>query len=156
MSEIKSGIFFESVPNQQRFNKLLSRLYDVARPGAAFTEPVVSGDHTVIMAQEVTVSLGGGFGGGGGIGSGAGVEEQAVTVESDEGGGSGISVGGGGGGGGTATARPVAVITVSPNGVHVEPIVDPTKISLALFTTIGAIFMMAAKMRRLARKGSHG
>ncbi len=151
MSEIKSGVIFEAIPNQKQANKLLSRLYDVAQPNAVFSEPVVSGEHTVIMAQEVSVTLGTGYGGGGGIGTPGG---EQVHEHVDESGGGGIGIGSGGGGGGTATARPVAVITISPDGVHVEPIVDPTKISLAFFTTIGAVFMMVGRMRRMSRKGS--
>lgn len=148
MSEFKSGVIFESIPNQKEANKLLNRLYDVAQPNAVFSDPVVSGDHTVIMAQEVSVTLGTGYGGGGGISSTGEEQEHADTDESGSAG-----IGSGGGGGGTATARPVAVITISPDGVHVEPIVDPTKIGLAFFTTIGAIFMMMGRMRRLARQG---
>lgn len=40
---------------------LIDRLFSVARPGAVFGEPVTAGEHTVITASEVTVSLG--FGG---------------------------------------------------------------------------------------------
>jgi uncharacterized spore protein YtfJ len=58
------------------------------------------------------------------------------------------AVSGGGGGGGNATARPVAVIHVGPEGVDVEPVVDVTKISLAFFTMLGSIFLMARKMRK--------
>jgi hypothetical protein len=34
--------------------------------------------------------------------------------------------------------------------VRVDPVVDATKIGLALFTTLGAMFMMLSRMRRAA------
>ena len=42
--------------------------------------------------------------------------------------------------------RPVAAITIGPDGVSVEPIVDATKIAIALFTTIGAMALMFSRM----------
>jgi hypothetical protein len=45
-------------------------------------------------------------------------------------------------------ARPVAVISVGPDGVDVEPVVDVTKLGLALFTALGAMFLMFGRMRR--------
>ena len=59
-----------------------------------------------------------------------------------------IAFGSGGGGGGFVASRPVAVVEVGPHGVRVEPIVDPTKIAIAFFTTIISIFAMGAKMKR--------
>jgi hypothetical protein len=40
------------------------------------------------------------------------------------------------------------VISVGPEGVQVEPVVDPTKIALAFFTTLGSMFFMLSKMRK--------
>ena len=60
--------------------------------------------------------------------------------------GEGVGLGGGGGGGGAAMARPVAVISVGPNGVQVEPVVDPTKIAIAFFTTLGSMFFKLSRM----------
>jgi hypothetical protein len=48
--------------------------------------------------------------------------------------------------------RPVAVISVGPAGVQVEPVVDITKIGLALITALGAMFMMLRKMRQAGRR----
>jgi uncharacterized spore protein YtfJ len=64
----------------------------------------------------------------------------------------GMGVGYGGGGGGVALGRPVAAITIGPDGVSVEPIVDATKIAIALFTTIGAMALMFSRMARMSRK----
>ena len=68
------------------------------------------------------------------------------------GGGGAPGGGGGGGGGGGAQARPVATITVGPNGVHVEPIVDVTKLGVAFFTALGAIFIARSGMRKLKKQ----
>lgn len=100
--------------------KTMERLVAVAQPGTVFGEPTASGDHTVIMASEVSVAMGLGFGLGGG-------------------------------GGGVASGRPVAVISVGPDGVQVRPVVDPTKIALAALTTLGAMLMMLGRMRSASR-----
>jgi uncharacterized spore protein YtfJ len=72
----------------------------------------------------------------------------AVTDEEGEGDIESDMTGGGGGGGGTSSGRPVAVISVGPDGVEVEPIVDVTKIGLALLTTIGSMGLMFLKMKK--------
>lgn len=131
----------ESVPNQERANQLMGRLFAAAQPDGVFSEPVTQGAYTVITASELSIGLGFGFGGGASLKS-----ETEEEGESESGG----DFGSGGGGGGGATARPVAAIEIGPNGVRVEPIVDPTKISIAFFTAIGSMFMMLLKMRRMA------
>lgn len=133
MSESTKPLMWEYVPNQKRLNELVGRLFEVAKVTAVYSEPVISGDYTVITASELMVGMGAGFGGGGGTGK-----------DGEEG------SGGGGGGGGSTMARPVAVISIGPNGVQVEPIVDPTKIAITLFTALGAMWVALAKMRRMA------
>lgn len=128
MSESTKPLMWEYVPNQKRLNELVGRLFEVAKVTAVFGEPVSSGDYTVITASELMVGMGAGFGGGGG-------EEGS----------------GGGGGGGSTMTRPVAVIAIGPNGVTVEPIVDPTKIAITLFTALGAMGVALARMRRMAK-----
>ena len=108
----------------------VSQLFDVYKAGVIFGEPTTIGDTTVITASEVQVGMGIGFG----YGSGG---EGATSGE-----------GGGVGGGGGSAGRPVAAILISPTGVRVEPIVDVTKLGLAFFTTIGAMFMIWRSMRR--------
>lgn len=110
----------------------IARLFDVYEPGVVFSEPISVGDNTVITAAEVNVGMGLGFGRGSG--------------NSEEEGGEGVGAGGGGG----SAGRPVAAIIISPSGVHVEPIVDVTKIVLAFLTTIGAMYMSWRAMRRRA------
>lgn len=141
MSEEYNKLILESIPNQESANELVGRLFDVVKPDTVFSEPVTHGEHAVITASEVTIAMGAGYGGGGGRGPGA----------QDEGSTTGEGVGGGGGGGGTAMSRPVAVISIGPSGVHVEPVVDTTKIALALFTAAGAIFMSFGRMRRFRK-----
>jgi uncharacterized spore protein YtfJ len=92
-----------------------------------------------------------GFGFGLGGGSDRGGRRQRVSEDKpqDEEGEAGI--GGGGGGGGASAGRPVAVISIGPEGVQVEPVVDPTKIALAFFTTLGSMFFMLSKMRKASQ-----
>lgn len=113
---------------------VIGRLFDVAQPNAIFGKPVVQGQYMVITASEVAVGMGIGFGVGG---------------DADEEGGD--AGGGGGGGGGASMGRPVAAILIGPDGVRVEPIVDPTKIAIAFFTTIGAMFVSWRAIRKAAR-----
>jgi uncharacterized spore protein YtfJ len=144
MNEAFNKWVLESTPNQEKANELLEKLFTVAQPGAVYQEPVVSGDYTVITASELTAALGAGYGGGGGFGpEGEEAAESSATT----------AAGMGGGGGGKITARPVAVISIGPDGVDVEPVVDATKIGIAFFTTIGAMFMFLGKMRRFLHRG---
>ena len=50
-------------------------------------------------------------------------------------------------GGGKTLARPAAVVVISPQGVHVEPIVDVTKVAIAGITASG--LMMATLLGML-------
>ena len=140
--------------SNQQLTALFDKLFSFTGKNAVFSEPIQAGDYTVITASEIS---GGGMyfsGMGGGIGEGKKNEEQPATppVEPDNqeaqpsGGGAGAS------GGGWSGARPVATIILGPNGVQVQPVVDPTKIALAFFTTVGAIFMMRRRMFRQYQK----
>ena len=144
MSEDLSGIVASAVKSQEDAMALVEKLFDVAQPSAVYGEPAAIGDHTVVTASEVKVGMGFGFGGGGAPGAeGSGGEAAA-------------GFGSGGGGGGISGGRPVAAISVGPSGVRVDPVVDVTKIALAFFTTLGAMFMMFSRMRaaslRLGRR----
>jgi len=140
---MSDGILDAAGRGQERSMELMDKLIGVAQAGSVFGQPVVSGEHTVITASEITVGIGFGYG----IGNQPGGGE----MEAEEAGGGSAQTGGGGGGGGAA-GRPVAVISIGPGGVKVEPVVDPTKIALALFTTLGSMFMMLWRMRRSACK----
>ena len=145
--------------------ELLNRLLAVARPEAVFGEPIEVGEQKIITASEVTAGLGFGFGAGGGAAEpgeakGAAIlaqngpsvmpeaedEEKKTSVDVEAGG-----MGGGGGGGGGASGRPVAVISITPDAVRVVPVIDQTRIALAMLSTLAALFLMLGKLRRMTR-----
>jgi uncharacterized spore protein YtfJ len=129
-ADFSKVVFGKALQTESETIDLLGKLAHVAEPGAVFSAPITAGEYTVITASELYMGLGAGFGsGGGGDATGSGG-------------------GSGGGGGGTSMGRPVAVISIGPKGVDVEPVVDPTKIAIAMFTTIGAIFMALRAMRK--------
>ncbi len=127
---------------------LIGRLFDVANPGAVFSKPVEVGDWAVITASEVTVTMGFGLGLGG-----ENVDDGPEAHEAREGGSADdTGIGGGIGGGGFSAGRPVAVISVGPDCVRVEPVVDVTKIALAFFTMFGGMVAVMARSSRFARR----
>ncbi len=150
--------------NQESSAAILEKFVETARPASVFAPPLSAGDYTIITASEVYAGMGVGFGGGGGsapTGAPAASEEpigdqppaeQPTAEKQDEAVAPGSGVGYGGGGGGVTLGRPVAAITIGPDGVRVEPIVDATKIAIALFTTIGAMALMFARMSKLSQK----
>jgi uncharacterized spore protein YtfJ len=117
----------------------MDNFLSAASVDAVYQPPIHEGEHTVIPAAEV-LSLAG-FGLGSGSGSQNPSEQEWPTA----------GEGGGGGGGGRVFSRPVAAIVISPSGVRVEPIVDVTKIVLAVFTTLG---FMTAMLTRMGKKKS--
>jgi len=125
-----------TIKNQQQAAELVEKLFAVAEPGAVFSEPLTVGERTLITAAEVKVGMGFGFGGG------IGTDEASEDADQDSG------AGFGGGGGGASGGRPIAAISIGPEGVEVEPIVDVTKIALAFFTALGSMFVMLIKMRK--------
>jgi uncharacterized spore protein YtfJ len=122
--------------------QLLEKLVETARPEAVFSKPVKVGDVQVITASEVQVGMGFGFGFGTGPYLISNLEDQSNELEETTGAGSG------GGGGGGAGGRPVAVISISEDGVEVKPIIDNTKIALAFLTMMGSVFFMGAQMKK--------
>lgn len=126
----------DQLESQENTLETIDRLFDVYTPGIVFGDPVKVEDTTVITAAEVHVGMG--------IGFGSGSEE---SEDGEKGG------GGGGGGGGASAGRPIAAIIIDKNGARVEPIVDVTKVALAFFTTLGALFMIFRNMRKKARRG---
>jgi uncharacterized spore protein YtfJ len=117
---------------------MAERIYSAAQPGAVYSEAVVAGSYTVITASEVTA--GGGFG----FGHGQGPADTGQESKQAPG-------GGGGGGGGGSMGRPVAVITIGPEGVTVKPVVDATKIALAAVTAWAAVAAAAIRLTKRAR-----
>ncbi len=179
MSETFDKLTTTSVESQEQAVGLIEKLLTVAQPGAVFGEPVVAEGRTIITAAEVNVGLGVGFGFGGGTAAShpgkegkavkhhkrgadpherveierAGAEEEVEVEEAASPSvGEDAGMGSGGGGGGGASGRPVAVISVTQDGVQVEPVIDATKVALAFFTTLGSMFFMLAKMRKAAER----
>jgi uncharacterized spore protein YtfJ len=142
-------MFAEKIMDQREAKELVERLFVVAEPEVVFSDPVTQGEYTAITAREVTIGLGFGFGGGGGKGPNVATGEDVAETDTLPDAGAGF--GGGGGGGGSSAGRPVAVIEIGPSGVRVEPIVDPTKIAIAMFTTLGSMGIMLMKMARQMR-----
>ena len=112
----------------------MDKFLSAANVEAVYGPPISEGENIVIPAAEVLSIAGFGLGSGSGS-QGTGENEN--------------SGGGGGGGGGRVLSRPVAAIIISPTGVRVEPIVDVTKIVLAVFTTLGFMMAMFARMRNI-------
>jgi uncharacterized spore protein YtfJ len=139
MTEGADGIITAAVNSQEEGLEFLEKLLDVAQPEKVFGQPQTYGEYTIITASEAVAGMAYGFAVGGGEGS----------MEDEEGSGSGS--GGGGGGGGGSSSRPVAVISVGPRGVTVEPVIDATKIMLAMFTALGSMLVMLARMRSGSR-----
>ena len=121
-------------PSHATMRNIFERLTDTAHVDHVYGRPIKQGDVAIIPAAEVLVAAG--FGMGSGTGS---------TPD-------GPGFGDGGGGVGKTLSRPVAVIIASPDGVRVEPILDPTKIMLAALTAggfmVGMLFRMFRKRRR--------
>ena len=157
MSDWLDKMGISILKNQENSQQILEKFVETARPSSVFAPPLTAGEYTVITASEVYAGLGIGFGGGGGSGPAdaeepAGDQPPAEQPAADEDLPPGSGVGYGGGGGGVTLGRPVAAITIGPDGVRVEPIVDATKIAIALFTTIGAMALMFSRMVKMSQK----
>ena len=117
---------------QEEIDELLS----VASVANVYAEPILHNGTLIIPAAEVVAGLG--FG----VGSGSGPATDKMPA----------SGGAGGGGGGRTFARPVAVIVSSPEGVHVEPVYDRTKVLMTALTAFGFMFAMMMRMSRRHRR----
>jgi uncharacterized spore protein YtfJ len=123
-------------PSYDVVESTLDTFLAAASVDSVYGEPVQYGETLVIPAAEVVSFLGFGVG----AGSGGGPSD-------DEGGGGSGGGGSGGGGGGRIFSRPVAVVIATPTGVRVEPVVDVTKIALAVWTALAFMFGMMLRMR---------
>ena len=123
-------------PTVEHLEHNLDRLLEIASVSKVFGEPLQQGETTILPAAEVMAGVGFGIGFGRGSNSGPHTHQGGDDGKPMHEGG-----GGGGGGGGSALARPVAVVSVSPAGVRVEPVIDVTKVALAAITAGG--FMLA-------------
>ena len=140
MIDTKTDFFSLTGKRDEQLSSVIKRLYSAAQPGAVYSEPVKSGNYTVIMASEVAV--------GGGFGSGSGLAPQGKKADEESPQSPQISGGSGIRGGGGSSGRPVAIIVIGPDGVTVKPIFDITKIALAGITAWGTMLLVVRKMRR--------
>ena len=151
MADKFDEIVATAITNQEQGVELMEKLIAVAQPGAVYSEPIVSGEYTIITASEVSVGMGFGYGGGGGSMPGPTEDEVTTSDEPESQAQAGSGFGAGGGGGGFSMGRPVAVISIGPMGVQVQPVTDVTKMALAFLTAAGSMLFMLARMRRMGR-----
>jgi uncharacterized spore protein YtfJ len=138
MTEIKNEIFHQAISYPTEGLLRLDKLVEAASPQAVFGEPIQQGDITVITASAINVGLGYGLGGF------VLKRDEMEKLERQE-------VNGGGGGGGGTRARPIAVISISSEGVKVDPIFDITTICLAFFSAFSAIFIASRKFIKMLK-----
>jgi uncharacterized spore protein YtfJ len=150
MNQDIEGLYSTAIESEREGRELVSKLLRVTEPDTVFSKPISAGDYSVINASAVSVGMGFGYGRGGTLEEEEEIERaQTFVVEEDDE--PEAAFGDGGGGGGFSQARPVATITLGPNGVDVTPIVDVTKIGIAILTTLGSMLLMFSKMRRESR-----
>jgi uncharacterized spore protein YtfJ len=116
MSEEFDNIVKDTAKGREQTFELVEKLLAVAQPGSVYGQPVQSGNYTVITASELVA----GFGFGSGVAGGA-PASAAGSAPSESPSRQASGAGGGSGGGGGSSGRPVAVITIGPDGVQVKP-----------------------------------
>jgi uncharacterized spore protein YtfJ len=132
-----AGAEFENAGQALEATQEVMELFlETASVDRVYGDPIQHGDLVIIPSAEVLAGLG--FGMGSGFGDDRGSPEEGRR--------GGRGGGGGGGGGGRTLSRPVAVVIASPEGVRVEPVVDPTKIALAALTAAGFMLGMFFRM----------
>ncbi len=107
------------------------RLVVSAQAGLAYGEPRVVGDRTIIPIG--AVGYGFGWGGGGGT-----TLDKAGNP----------ATGGGGGGGGGVVVQPFALVEIAGDRIRLRPVLDWTRIIVALIVTVGP-FVLARLLGRL-------
>lgn len=118
-----------------RMFEAIEQAREAANWRAAFGEPQVIDDKTIIPVAQVGYGFGLGFGRGG-----------QVSEEEDEPG----TEGEGGGGGGGASAKPYGVIVVTPDDVYFEEVEDSSKIAaMGIVMVAFSIFQVAKTLRVL-------
>lgn len=144
MTDMMSSMFTLPEEGGERIVNVLEKMYSAAQSRAVYSEPMTVGYYTVIMASEIAV--GGGLGSGSGFGSPTPpFKEQGETAQPQA---QPRSYAGCFGGGGGSSGRPVAIIIIGPDGVTIKPVIDVTKMVLALVTVLGALVMLPRGMQR--------
>ena len=120
-----------SLPTFELAANVWDRLVVSAQVGLAYGEPRVVGDRTIIPIGAV----GYGFGWGGGGGTALDKAGNPAT-------------GSGGGGGGAVGVQPFALLEISGDRVRLRPVLDWTRIIVALIVTVGP-FVLPRLLGRL-------
>ena len=141
MSEENNTIINVPIRTYEESIRLTERLLEVTEPGVVFSKPTKSGEYTLITASEIMVGLGSGYGYG--I-SEPGERSETETAKPMPPAGSG----GGGGGGGMSSGRPVAVVSIGPEGVQVHPVLDRTKLGIAMLSAVGSMMFAIGRMQK--------
>ena len=142
---------FRSAKSYEEGLALMDKVVSAGERGV-YGEPITRGEHTVITASALTVGMGFGYGGGEAeakppdtaVTEEFGPEETAAEQEEGE----GTAHGEGGGGGSMASGRPVAIITIGPDGVDVRPVIDWVRIGMAGLAALGAMLRMVRALQR--------
>ena len=117
----------------------IDNLRNTASVSAAFGEPQEIEDKIIIPVAEVGLGFGLGFG------QGTPPETEESPAKEGE------DVGGGGGGG--ANARPIAIIEISEGETVIKPVIDESKIVLAIIAMIGwSVLWLMATLRGIFGK----
>lgn len=115
--------------------EVVDKARDTAQWQAAFGQPVVVGDKTLIPVARAMYGFGLGFGS-----EGESPEKQGEPA-------------GGGGGGAGGSAKPLGVIVVTPEDVYFEEAEDSSKLALSGMAMVAfVVFQVAGTIRAIARR----
>ena len=118
-----------------RLFEVVDKARDTAQWQAAFGQPQVVGDTTVIPVAQAMYGFGLGFG-----------SEGESPEKQDE-------PAGGGGGGAGGSAKPLGVIVITPEDVYFEEVEDSSKIALSGMAMVAfVVFQVARTVRAISRR----
>ena len=135
---LTTSLSLPDLPGLDMGGNIVDRLIASAHVGLAYGQPTVVGKRTIIPIGAVAY----------GVGGGRGFGRAPVGEDGAE------SIGGGGGGGGGVRVAPVAFLEVTANGVRVRPVLDWTRIVVALITVVVPLIGVRALKRTREATGS--
>jgi uncharacterized spore protein YtfJ len=118
-----------------KIEETIEKMLDAANVDKVYGKPIEKGDTIIIPAAELKTGMG--MGGGSGTGKKRQVDKEEEAEEGS---------GGGGGGGGHVRSRPVAIVVASNSNVHVEPVIDKTKITLTAIVANSILALLLFRM----------
>ena len=120
---------------RDHISEMFARMEDLqaaASVDAVFGEPIKTGDKIVIPVARVSFGFGLGFG--------EGIDRDAEKAD----------LGGGGGGGGGVSAQPIALVEITPERTHVEPVVNEQQVVMGgILLTAWTVFWIAWAVRKI-------